>query len=199
MKSKLTRPSSSRVKKYLKYGLSSGRVFLHDLASAVGWIMMRGHYGMGWAEYEERQERRDAYKEREWLRMLMRQKCIETKRIGTTLMVRLTAKGWQQAMRDKIRCTPRERKGGSICIVVFDIPESERHVRNALRHILKECRFTMLQKSVWVTRKDVVSELCALLQGAKLDQWVQILTGQTLKTSFIRRSATRIATHIKGV
>lgn len=159
--------------------------------------MMRGHYGMGWAEYEDRQERRRRCEEREWMRTLKRCKFIETKRIGETLMVRLTAKGWQQALRDKIRCAKARGNGGAVCIVIFDVPESERRVRNALRYILRECGFTMLQKSVWVNRKDVILELCALLQSAGLNQWVKVLTGQEREVSAFRRGAIRIATRMK--
>ena len=158
--------------------------------------MKRGHYSMGWEEYEDRKESKRAYEEREWLRALERYKCIETKRIGEKLMVRLTAKGWQQALRDKIRCAPNARAGGEICIVIFDVPESERRVRNILRYILRECQFTMLQKSVWISKKDVLTELCALLQGAKLERWIRIITGQEQTVSLLRRSTTRFRARI---
>ena len=197
-KQKVPHPSKDKIKKYLRYGLSTGRIFLHDLGNAVGWIMMRGYYGMGWAEYEDRQARQRGYEEREWMRTLKRCKFIETKHIGETLMVRLTAKGWEQALRDKIRCAKASGKGGAICIVVFDVPESERRVRNTLRYILRECGFTMLQKSVWVSRKDVVSELCALLQGAGLDQWVKVLTGQERTMPLLQRGITRISVKIRS-
>lgn len=194
---KTNRPTSSKVKYYTKYGLSIGRVFLQDLASAIGWIMMSGNYGMGWAEYEEKKERQRAYEEREWLRLLERQKLIEKKRIGEKLMIRLTSKGWQQVLRDKIRCTRKRCKEG-ICIVVFDVPESEKRVRDMLRYVLAECGFIMLQKSVWVTDKDVVPHLCALLQGANLDRWVRILVGNESRMSAVRRAAMRLTAKHSG-
>ncbi|MDO8505011.1 MAG: CRISPR-associated endonuclease Cas2 [bacterium] len=172
----------------LRYGLNASRIFLSDLASLMGHVAYAaGHNrSMGWAEYEDMRDRQLRREEREQLRYLQRKKFVETKRVGEKLMVRLTGKGWQQALRDKIKCTRSVCKDG-ICIVIFDVPESERHVRDALRWILSECGFTMLQKSVWMTNKDVVEELCALLQGAKLDRWVRILIGNELRRSAMRR------------
>ena len=184
-------PVPSRVKQYLKWGLNASGMLLQEMASVAGWIMMRGHYNMGWAEYEEREERRHAYKERECLRLLARHKFLETKRVGDTLMVRLTEKGWQQALRDKIRCTKQYCKDNGCIVVVFDVPESEAYIRRALRQVLFECGFTMLQKSVWTTRKEVLKDLCALLQGANLEQWVRILSASEIRLGVIKRMATR--------
>ena len=156
--------------------MAASRVLLGEMAGKVGWIMMRGHYGMDWAEYEDRRARKRLYEEREWMRDLERRKLIRTKRIGEKLMVRLTEKGWQQALRDRIKTTSKDHKGGN-CIAIFDVPESERRVRDALRRMLSECGFTMVQRSVWMSGKDVLEPLCALLQGAHLDQWVRIIVG----------------------
>ncbi len=76
-------------------------------------------------------------------------------------------------------------------MVVFDVPESERHVRDTLRWILSECGFSMLQRSVWMTDKDVVEPLCALLQGANLDRWIRIIVGTEFKQSFIKNVVLR--------
>ena len=182
-------------KQVLLQGLSVSRAFLQSVASLMGYVAYAaGHNrNMEWAEYEERQERKRRFEEREYLRYLERQKLIATKRIGEKLRVRLTAKGWQQAMRDKIKCTRTICKSG-ICVVIFDVPESERNIRDTLRWILKECGFEMIQKSVWATDKDILDELCALLQGANLGRWVRILVGNELKHSIMRRAITRLNT-----
>ncbi len=182
----------------LKQGIAVSRVILGEIASAVGWVMMPGNYGMGWAEYEDRKARQREYEEREWLRDLKRRKLIETKRMGEKLMVRLTARGWQQALRDRIKCT-RKKCNAGVCFVIFDVPESERRVRDTLRAVLSDCGFTMVQKSVWMTRKDVLEPLCALLQGANLQQWVRIMVGsevkQLLPKRIFIRTRDRVAIH----
>lgn len=197
-KQTLQKPSK---KQYLKYGLSVGRIILQEVATTIEWIMKPG-YG-GWCEYQdnlERQrqyeERQRRYEEKEWIRSLKHRKFIETKRVGKKLMIRLTKKGWQQALRDKIKCTRACCKKG-ICIVIFDVPESEKHTRNALRNVLAQCGFIMLQKSVWYTDKDVLKELCALLQGAGLEKWVKIIIGDEVQSSAIGRASTRLITRTK--
>ncbi|OGL66622.1 CRISPR-associated endonuclease Cas2 [Candidatus Uhrbacteria bacterium RIFCSPHIGHO2_12_FULL_47_11] len=183
----------SRQAELLRYGLRAGRIFLQDMASLTGYIAAAGHnYNLGWAEYEERQEQTRKYEERERLRELKARKWIETKKIGEKLMVRLTAKGWQQVLRDRMRCTKTMCKDGRCIIVVFDVPESERHVRDTLRWILAECGFSMLQKSVWFSNKDVMDDLCALLQGTKLNKWVRIVVGNQLKQVFLKNALLRL-------
>lgn len=164
---------------------------LSEIANQVGWITAFRPIGMGWAEHEDRKARRRAYEEREYLRMLERCKFVETKRIGKKLMVRLTGKGWQQVLRDKIRTVNKKRKEG-ICLVIFDVPESERRVRDVLREFLVDLEFKMIQKSVWATNKDVLRELCALLQGAGLYKWVRIIIGQELKQSYLQQTLVRL-------
>lgn len=171
-------------------------IILTEVANMLGWVMAIRPIGMGWAEYEDKKARRLVYEEREYLRMLKRRKFIETKRMGEKLMVRLTAKGWQQVLRDRIITAKKKCKDG-MCLVIFDVPESERRVRDVLRDFLIDLDFQMIQKSVWATEKDVLRELCALLQGANLHQWVNIIVGKPISWSSVRNATTRLAAVIK--
>lgn len=193
-KNKRAQERNSPALRGLKIGLSAAGMVLQDLAGIFGHAAYAaGHnYNMGWEEYEDLMERRRSYEEQERLRDLKQRKLIETKTIGNKLMVRLTEKGWQQALRDCVRCTTRKCKDGTIILVIFDVPESERQVRDALRAVLADCGFTMVQKSVWMTRKDVLNELCALLQGADLHQWVRIIVGGEVRQSFFKRTKTKL-------
>ena len=185
----------ARAKNALEPILTPGRDALHELLMFTG--AMSGWHPMSIGEYEDRLHQQEIRERRDWLKYLEERKWIERKKIGKKLLVRLTAKGWQQAMRDRIRCTRTKCESG-ICLVVFDVPETERHVRDVLRDILQGCRFTMLQKSVWVTNKDVAEPLCALLQGAKLDQWVRIIVGNELRQPFLKRAALRAGAALKS-
>lgn len=49
-------------------------------------------------------------------------------------------------------------RGGGITIVAFDIPEQKRRARDWIRVCLGEMEFRMLQKSVWVSRGNVIDE-----------------------------------------
>ncbi|MCL5094071.1 MAG: CRISPR-associated endonuclease Cas2 [Patescibacteria group bacterium] len=44
-------------------------------------------------------------------------------------------------------------------IVIFDIPENQKRLRNILRSKLKKCGYKQLQKSVWVSPFDVLDEI----------------------------------------
>lgn len=177
-----------------EYALSPARAFLHELLLFTG--AMSGWHPISIAEYEDKLERQEWREKQERLRDLNRRKWIEIRKIGDRLMVRLTARGWQRALRDAIRCSKGVCQAG-IVIVIFDVPETERWVRDTLRDILKSCDFEMLQKSVWMSRKDVHEPLCALLQGAKLDRWVRIIVGRELKTSAIGRTKIRLKSWAK--
>lgn len=61
----------------------------------------------------------------------------------------LTARGLQKVKP----YVPKKLRGAQL-MVIFDIPESERHKRRHLRVLLKELKFRQIQKSVWVTDYD---------------------------------------------
>lgn len=71
---------------------------------------------------------------------------------GTERVYRLTQKGYLQALGG---CQPEERwnRGwdGKWRMVVFDLPEEKRGLRNELRKQLRSARFGGLQGSVWIT------------------------------------------------
>lgn len=194
---KKTKPISKlkRVARKFEPILTPGREALHELLLFTG--AMSGWHPMSIAEYEDRLYAQEIREKRDWLKYLEERKWVERKKIGEKLIVRLTAKGWKQAMRDRIRCTRVKCKSG-VCLVVFDVPESERYVRDVLRDILQGCGFTMLQKSVWMTDKDVVEPLCALLQGVKLNRWVRIIVGNELRQQFLKNAMLRMSAAVKS-
>lgn len=59
-------------------------------------------------------------------------------------------------------------------IVIFDVPEDHRKLRNALRYRLKEWQFQQLQKSVWISKKDIVKELKTFIKELGIENWVKI-------------------------
>lgn len=117
----------------------------------------------------------------EWRRVLerlKRRKLVEEQKRGDRLMIRLTEKGrWQQELKS-IKKKPDHYPVGQGCVVVFDIPESERVARNMFRRFLKECGFRQLQRSVWVCRKDVVDFVADFVSRNKLTQWIQVIEGK---------------------
>ena len=88
------------------------------------------------------------------IQALERQGWLETRedKDGTARVYRLTRKGYLKALGG---CDPQERwnRGwdGKWRMVVFDLPEKQRGLRNELRKQLRSARFGGLQGSVWIT------------------------------------------------
>lgn len=68
----------------------------------------------------------------------------------------------------------KKESDGKIKIVIFDIPEKERHKRTWLRTILVSLGFSMLQKSVWVGKNKIPEEFLYDLKDLKMLSCVQI-------------------------
>ena len=60
-------------------------------------------------------------------------------------------------------------------MVIFDIPESKRVVRDILRNRLKKWGFQKWQKSVWVCKRDLTDELRKLTKELEIDDWVLVV------------------------
>lgn len=64
---------------------------------------------------------------------------------------------------------------GRYRVVIWDIPERKRGLRDLLRRKLKEWKFTSLQKSVWVSRRNVTRQLRELIVELEMDRWVTVI------------------------
>ncbi len=62
------------------------------------------------------------------------------------------------------------------CLVVFDIPESKRRLRELLRVFLDECGFFSLQKSVWISQFDAMKELSDFFRLLGLGDYIRVFT-----------------------
>ena len=60
-------------------------------------------------------------------------------------------------------------------IVIFDIPEKRRVIRNFFRRRLKDWEFKHWQRSVWITKKDVTWKLRKLIDELEIDEWVAVI------------------------
>ena len=59
-------------------------------------------------------------------------------------------------------------------VVVFDIPEQKRKIRDLLRRNSKKWGFMPLQRSVWISKKDVTNHLINYVKDLKIEKWVYI-------------------------
>lgn len=117
----------------------------------------------------------------EWrmvLDRLKRKKLVEEQKRGDRLIVRLTKQGRWRSELKSIKKKPDHYPVGQGCVVMFDVPESERAARRIFRHFLKECGFRQLQRSVWVCRKDVAVFVADFVKRNTLTPWIQVIEGK---------------------
>ncbi len=178
-----TMPSKKSRERSPQSELGPARDFLLEFAQKMVHAFSRKNY-MDFAEYQDMKRRIVLKGQRVRLFELKRRKWIETKTIGNRVVARLTEQGWRQALRDRIRTETKKCSAG-VCIVIFDIPEKERFVRNLLRSYLKEWGFKKIQHSVWITDKDILEPMMLLLQRRNLDRWIRVIHGTILTPSFL--------------
>ena len=77
---------------------------------------------------------------------------------------------------------------GKYRIVIWDIPESKRAVRNTLRQKLKDWGFISLQRSVWISQRNVTTQLRKLITNLGMERWVIVIESDdpTLQGQFAK-------------
>jgi len=110
------------------------------------------------------------------MRRLQQQGWIEKKTREDEIYYSLTAKGRVKQLVFKLR-TSQKQKGEQSTILIFDIPEEKRSYRNFLRRLLKQMKFTTIQKSVLVAPYILPDEFYDLLKEMKLLGFVKVIEG----------------------
>lgn len=59
-------------------------------------------------------------------------------------------------------------------MVIFDIPEKKRKLRDFFREVLKNLGFKFLQKSIWVCPYDMLNKVQKIIQKSDLEKQVRI-------------------------
>lgn len=63
---------------------------------------------------------------------------------------------------------------GKCCMVVFDIPEISRALREVLTIFLEDSCFIRIQKSVWISPFDAADLLARIFYLLEIDNWVRV-------------------------
>ena len=123
-----------------------------------------------WTGYRTNLNYNNLYKA---VRQLREKGYLETPKDGRKILLKLTDKGKQELILRKL--LENKKWDGKWRIVIFDIPEKYRSVRNTFRSQLKMWEFIQLQKSVWIGKQDVTKELRKFVKDLNIDEWVKIL------------------------
>lgn len=71
-----------------------------------------------------------------------------------------------------------EKWDGKYRIIIWDIPEKKRRIRDLFRRRLKEWGFKNWQRSVWVSKRNVVGKLRKLVRELGIDDWVAVIESE---------------------
>lgn len=81
---------------------------------------------------------------------------------------------------------------GLFMVVIFDIPEENRIIRNQLRHKLQKLGFGMLQKSVWISPYHFEEDMREFLAANGLGDSVFVLSARQLFAGNTQKLAARV-------
>jgi len=100
---------------------------------------------------------------------------IKIKNLEQNKGVILTKKGEEKVLRIKFKIRRKEERSDKKWqMIIFDIPEKKRHLRDLLRDKLCLLEYRMLQQSIWVCPYDVQKETEFILRKYSLDPYVKL-------------------------
>jgi hypothetical protein len=123
-------------------------------------------------EYERENAKRSFT---QFIGYLQKQGYIKTKSLEGIRGVMLTPKGTDRILQVKRKLTvKRKRKDGKWIMIIFDIPEMQRKVRDLLRDALLDMGYQKLQHSVWVCPYDVYDTTEETIRGYQIIPHVKL-------------------------
>lgn len=98
---------------------------------------------------------------------------IDKEKFEKRLIIKLTETGKDWIMKNK---SDGEIEWDGIWrLVIFDIPEAHKGVRNVLRRRLKIWGFSAWQKSVWASKKPLTGQIRKLVKDLGVEEWVLVI------------------------
>jgi hypothetical protein len=147
------KPRSEIVKDILKWLAVAGMVYI---AASSPYFTLNLIKALGRRNKSEKKKVYNAFYK------LKREGCIKINRKGPQIYISLTEKGKKKAgwlQIDSLKIKKPKRWDGKWRIIIFDISELNKIIREAFRGKLKELGFYPLQKSVWIYPYDCRDEI----------------------------------------
>ena len=163
------------VKKVEKGALRIGKILLFALDKVVeGYAYFDDiyhHPNSVFYDYREYNIARSSL--RSAIHRLKKKGYVQEQRDQGRLILKLTEAGRDVAL--KIRAHDESKWDGIWRLVIFDIPESHRKVRDTLRNKLKSWGFEKWQKSTWASKKPLTNTLRQLVKELGIEDWVLVV------------------------
>ena len=100
---------------------------------------------------------------------------IRIKNLEQNKGVVLTKKGTEKVLKAKLKTkNNKKRSDGKWQMIIFDIPEEKKYLRNLLREKLILLKYKMLQRSIWICSNDVSKETEFILRKYSIDPYVKL-------------------------
>ena len=118
------------------------------------------------------------------MRSLRRSRLVVLKEKDGKFVVELTGKGkrkFKEIKIDELKNRKPADWDGLWRIIIFDIPESKKYGRAALRGKMKELGFYQLQKSVWVFPYECEREIELLMELFDIFPYVNFIVATRIK------------------
>lgn len=122
-------------------------------------------------EYERKRAKRSFS---QFISYLVRQGYIKHVSAGDTPGVLITRKGAQRVLKIQWRLKEKKRRSdGKWLMVIFDIPEKKKPLREVFRGVLLLLGYQKLQQSVWVCPYDMHKETEEVIKEYSLNDYVK--------------------------
>ncbi|EKD64903.1 MAG: hypothetical protein ACD_50C00254G0001 [uncultured bacterium] len=79
----------------------------------------------------------------------------------------------------------KEAWDGRYRIIIWDIPEKKRRIRDLFRRRLRDWGFKSWQRSVWVSKQNVTDKLRKLIKDLDIESWVAVIESDDSSLSYI--------------
>lgn len=123
-------------------------------------------------EYERQKARRQFS---QLISYLKEKGYIKIKNLEQKQGVILTPRGMEKILKIKFKMKKKKKRSdGKWQMIIFDIPEKKRHLRDLLRDYLRLLGYKMLQQSIWVCPFDVLKETEAVIRKYSLDPYIKL-------------------------
>jgi len=100
---------------------------------------------------------------------------IKIKNLEQKQAILITKKGAERVLRMELKTIEKKKRpDGRWQMIIFDIPEKKRDLRNLLRENLYLLGYKMLQQSVWISPYDILKETEAILRTYSLDPYAKL-------------------------
>lgn len=117
------------------------------------------------------------------LKRLRERGLVEENRVDThNILLKLTDLGREALGEDEF---DESKWDGKWRIVIFDIPEQKRIIRDMFRRKLKHWGFKSWQQSVWVTKNNVTEKLRNSIKELGLEGWIAVVESDNVSTDNI--------------